>query len=97
MSDAFRVDVTAVAGLIDAIGAFALTVSDVETEVDRRLDSLPVSWRGDASRAAGADRARWAAGVRQLQDGVGDLREAVRAAESNYAQALSLSRAGWGG
>ncbi|MFI5776014.1 WXG100 family type VII secretion target [Nocardia sp. NPDC051570] len=80
----YRVDLDGMQALIDKAADLEKRIEDRLAEIRKRIDSLHITWVGEAAQAHTTASAEWAAGAAEMNTALGELRKALDRARSTY-------------
>jgi hypothetical protein len=89
-----RVEVDELARLADRMAVVGAQLACLHEDVVRRSSVL--DWHGAAAAEQAEARRQWVAGAARLDEGLADLRAAVRVARGNYVATVQANRRMWG-
>ncbi|RMI28468.1 WXG100 family type VII secretion target [Nocardia stercoris] len=91
----YRADLTGISTLIDDTHALEKALEDAISELDTQIESLHVSWTGDAAdshREAHTDRV---SAVGDMQDALKVLRDKLTKAHTSYTEGAEAAHERW--
>lgn len=94
-ADAFEVDPDQLAHVVDRMAACESGLRDLAADLERRVQALHLTWRGDAAAAHELAQAAWDDGFREMRDALRQMRTAARTAHDNYTAAADTNLRMW--
>lgn len=91
----FVADVDGLLRTVQQMTRCAGELRDLLDEVDRSVGDLHVTWSGEAAGAHHEAHRVWAAGFREMQDGLDTMRRIADAARDNYESAATTNARMW--
>jgi len=91
----FTVDLEALLGAADQMSNFDSQLEQSLARVKASVQSLGLSWQGDASGAQQAAQAQWDHGAEELRAALGQLRDIAEQARANYSGAAAMNSRMW--
>ena len=92
---AFSVDLQALLAAVDQMSQFDGQLEQSLARVTASVESLGLSWHGDAASAQHAAQAQWNSGADELRAALGQLRDIAERAHANYAGAAAMNKRMW--
>jgi WXG100 family type VII secretion target len=92
---AFHVDLEALLAAVDQMSHFEQQLEQSLARAKASVDSLGLSWHGDAAGAQQSAQARWNGGAEELRKALGQLRDIAEHAHGNYNNAASTNTRMW--
>lgn len=90
-ASAFSVDLEKLDNLAARIGGLAGFISDQLAAIDRKATEVGVAWTGGAAAAYADAHTKWLAGATDVQDGLAEVRTAVKTAHEAYTGAVAAN------
>lgn len=95
MTVRYSVDLDELAEKIREMAAFERDVERALDHLERVITRLDVSWTGAAATAQREAHERWATGMREMQRGLKEIRDAAERAHTNYSNAVAANQRMW--
>lgn len=92
---AFSVDLEALLAAVDQMSQFDGQLEQSLARAKASVESLRLSWHGDASTAQQAAQNQWNSGADELRAALGQLREIAEQAHANYSGAAENNKRMW--
>jgi ESAT-6 family protein len=92
---AFSVDLEALLAAVDQMSRFESNLEQSLARAKESVDSLGLSWHGDASTAQQAAQNQWNSGAEELRAALGQLRDVAEQAHANYSGAAENNTRMW--
>ena len=93
--DAYSLDVDDLARVIVDLARGHTALSEVAAELERRIDDLHLSWKGQAAEAHCLAQAAWRQGFGEMRDALARMRQAADTAHRNYTSAAAVNHQLW--
>jgi WXG100 family type VII secretion target len=91
----FSVDLEALLAAVDQMSQFESSLEQSLARAKESVDSLGLSWHGDASTAQQAAQNQWNSGAEELRAALGQLRVIAEQAHANYSGAAENNKRMW--
>jgi WXG100 family type VII secretion target len=91
----FTVDLEALNAAIDQMSQFEKQLDQSLGRAKAAVQSLGLSWHGDAASAQQAAQEQWNNGVEELRAALGQLRDIAEQAHGNYSGAVANNFRMW--
>ena len=91
----FTVDLEALLAAVDQMSEFEAQLEQSLARAKASVESLGLSWQGDAAGAQQAAQAQWNSGADELRAALGQLRDIAEQAHGNYSDAASMNTRMW--
>jgi WXG100 family type VII secretion target len=91
----FSVDLEALLAAVDQMSQFESSLELSLARAKESVDSLGLSWHGDASIAQQAAQNQWNNGAEELRAALGQLRVIAEQAHANYSGAADVNTRMW--
>ncbi|SIS22054.1 WXG100 family type VII secretion target [Williamsia sterculiae] len=96
MSDgAFRVDLSEVEQFVNDLRAFVSRAQDQVDALNKDIDRLHITWRGEAAQAHRDAHQRWVEGMGHLRDGISDIARSADHSHRAYTGVQELHQKMW--
>ena len=92
---AFSVDLEALLVAVDQMSQFDGQLEQSLARVKASVESLGLSWQGDAATAQQTAQAQWNHGADGLRAALGQLRDIAEQAHANYSGAADMNTRMW--
>jgi WXG100 family type VII secretion target len=91
----FTADLEAMLAAVDQMSQFEGQLEQSLARAKASVESLGLSWQGDAASAQQAAQAQWNSGAEELRAALGQLRDIAEQAHANYSQAAQMNKRMW--
>jgi WXG100 family type VII secretion target len=91
----FTVDLEALLAAVDQMSQFEIQLEQSLAHVKVSVESLGLSWQGEASNAQQAAQQEWNSGAEELRAALGQLRDIAEQAHGNYSDAAAMNTRMW--
>jgi WXG100 family type VII secretion target len=91
----FTADLEAMLAAVDQMSQFEGQLEQSLARAKASVESLGLSWQGDAASAQQAAQAQWNSGAEELRAALGQLRDITEQAHANYSQAAQMNTRMW--
>jgi WXG100 family type VII secretion target len=91
----FTVDLEALVAAVDQMSQFEKQLDQSLGRAKAAVQSLGLSWHGDAARAQRAAQEQWNSGAEELHAALGQLRDIAEQAHGNYSGAVANNTRMW--
>ena len=91
----FTVDLQALLGAVDQMSRFDTELEQHLAQVRASVDSLGLTWHGDAADQQRVAQDQWNSGADELRAALGQLRDIAERAHSNYSGAVANNTRMW--
>lgn len=91
----FTVDLEALLAAVDQMSQFDSQLEQSLARARASVESLGLSWQGDASSAQQAAQAQWNSGAEELRAALRQLRDIAEQAHGNYSGAAANNSRMW--
>jgi len=91
----FTVDLQALLSAVDQMSQFDSHLEQSLARAKASVESLGLSWHGDASSAQQAAQAQWNSGAEELRAALRQLRDIAEQAHGNYRDAAANNLRMW--
>lgn len=95
MMAGFTVDLEALLAAVDHMSQFDSRLEQSLARAKASVESLGLSWQGDASSAQQAAQAQWNSGAEELRAALVQLRDIAEKAHGNYSSAAANNSRMW--
>lgn len=92
---AFSVDLEALLAAVDQMSHFDGQLEQSLARAKASVESLGLSWHGDAADAQQAAQTQWNDGADELRAALGQLRDIAERAHANYSGAVDVNNRMW--
>jgi WXG100 family type VII secretion target len=91
----FTVDLESLLAAVDQMSQFEKQLEQSLARTKASVESLGLSWHGDAANAQQAAQNQWNSGAEELRAALGQLRDIAERAHSNYSDAAAMNTRMW--
>jgi WXG100 family type VII secretion target len=91
----FTVELEALLAAVDQMSQFEQQLEQSLARAKASVESLGLSWHGDAASAQQAAQAQWNSGAEELRAALGRLRDIAGRAHGNYSGAVANNFRMW--
>jgi WXG100 family type VII secretion target len=91
----FTVDLEALVAAVDQMSQFEKQLDQSLGRAKAAVQSLGLSWHGDAASAQRAAQEQWNSGAEELRAALGQLRDIAEQAHGNYSGAVANNTRMW--
>lgn len=92
---AFSVNLQALLAAVDQMSQFDGQLEQSLARAKASVESLGLSWEGDAANAQQAAQTQWNNGADELRAALGQLRDIAEGAHANYSGAANVNTRMW--
>ncbi|HEX2284884.1 MAG TPA: WXG100 family type VII secretion target [Mycobacterium sp.] len=91
----FTVDLQSLLAAVDQMSQFEGQLEQSLARAKASVESLGLSWQGDAASAQQAAQAQWNSGAEELRAALVQLRDIAEQAHGNYSDAVAMNTQMW--